>query len=246
MLRDEKLEIKVGLFIGMGLFLMFFIVFSVSDLYLLKSGYKISAKFDFVNGVTENAPVRLAGVNVGEIKSTEIFYDEKAKKTRVKLNVWISDDVKIETDAVARINSLGLLGEQYLEITPGKAEGFLEPGGTLEGKDPVNIGEQMEGMNDLIRSFNSIAKKAEKGEGTLGKFLSDDSLYDNLKDIFEKINDGKGTVGKLISEDKIYNDLEAFVSDIRAHPWKLLSKPSRRKKKKDEKKKGSSIQVKNE
>ncbi|MFH1837797.1 MAG: MlaD family protein [Candidatus Omnitrophota bacterium] len=230
MIRNKKLEIKVGLFIGMGMFLMFLIVFSISDIYLLKNGYNVSSEFDFVNGITENAPVRLAGVNVGEIKKTEIFYDDKQGKTRVRLDIWVNESVRLEKDAIARINTLGLLGEQYLEITPGSSKEFLSPGETLEGKTPVNIGEQMEGVNDIIRSFKSIAEKAEKGEGTLGKFLSDDSLYNKMESILDKIDKGKGTIGQLISNDKMYKDLEAFASDIRAHPWKLLSKPSRKRK----------------
>lgn len=234
MLRNEKLELKVGLFIGVGMFLMFLIVFSISDLYLLKKGYNIFTEFNYVNGITENAPVRLAGVNVGEIKGIEIYYDEGLEKTRVRLDVWLNGDVKVQTDSEVRINTLGLLGEQYLEITPGTAKTFLSPDETLEGKDPVNVGQQMEGMNDLVQSFNRVMNKVEEGEGTVGKLLSDSSLYNNLSGIFEKINKGEGTVGKLISEDKIYNDLESFVSDIKAHPWKLLSKPRRsRTKEKD-------------
>ena len=164
MLRSEKLEVKVGLFIGVGIFLMFLLVFSISDLYLLKGGYNIITEFDFVNGITENAPVRLAGVNVGEIKKTDIFYDEEKQRTRVGLTVWINDGVQVETDAVARINTLGLLGEQYLEITPGKEKTFLEDGSVIVGRNPVNVGEQMEGMNDLIDSFNSVMKNVEDGK----------------------------------------------------------------------------------
>ena len=79
MFRDEKLEMKVGLFIGIGIFLMFFIVFSISDFYLWKKGYDINVIFDFVNGITEDAPVRLAGVHVGEVKDINIYYDEHGK-----------------------------------------------------------------------------------------------------------------------------------------------------------------------
>ncbi|MFC1644188.1 MlaD family protein [Candidatus Omnitrophota bacterium] len=120
MFRDEKLELKVGLFIGIGIFVSFLIVFSISDFYLLKKGYDLEAVFDFVNGLTEKSPVRLAGVHVGEIQDIKVYYDEDAKKTRVKLGIWITGDIRIESDAIGRINTLGLLGEQYLEITPGR------------------------------------------------------------------------------------------------------------------------------
>jgi phospholipid/cholesterol/gamma-HCH transport system substrate-binding protein len=194
--------------------------------------------FDYVNGITENAPVRLAGVNAGEVKNIDIYYDADEMKTRVNVGIWLNGEVKVETDSVARINTLGLLGEQYLEITPGVARSFLGPGEKLFGKNPVNVGQQMEGMNDLIQSFTKVMQRVEKGEGTIGKLLSDDALYDDLAAVVAGIREGKGTLGKLLSDEKVYNDLEGFVADIKAHPWKLLSKPSARSSRKKEEDKG--------
>ncbi len=225
MFRDEKLELKVGLFIGMGIFLMFLIVFSISDIYLLEKGYNLRSVFDYVNGLTEDSPIRYEGVHVGEVKKMDIFYDDADKKTRVMLDLWVRGDIRIEKDAIARINTLGLLGEQYLEITPGKEQSFMEPGGTVNSKNPVHVGEQMEGMVELVDSVKNIFKRVEEGEGTLGKLLSDPTLYDNLRAVSDKLAKGEGTIGKLLVEEKIYDDLEAFVADIKAHPWKLLSKP---------------------
>ncbi len=203
MFRDEKLEMKVGLFIGIGIFLMFLIVFSIGDFYGFEKGYNIKVIFDYVNGLTEDAPVRLAGVHVGEVKKIEIFRTSDSEKTRVRVFVWVKGNAKIELDAVARINTLGLLGEQYLEISPGEVPVFLKSGDTIVGKNPVHVGMQMESMVELVQY---------------------------AKEIFARLAEGEGTIGKLLVEEKIYDDLEAFVADIRAHPWKLLTrtKDSRR------------------
>jgi len=243
MFRDEKVELKVGLFMGIGIFLMFLIVFSIGDFYVFEKGYHVNVIFDFVNGVTEDAPVRLAGVHVGEVKTIDIYYDDENGKTRVRLDIWVKSNVRIEEDAVARINTLGLLGEQYLEISPGTVDRFLEEGDTLVGRNPLNVGVQMDRMGELVGSAAEIFKRAENGEGTLGKLLSDDELYEDLRIIFGRLRDGEGTLGKLLVEEKIYDDLEDFVSDIKANPWKLLSKPSRRKRESGEdEKRGTSIE----
>lgn len=241
MFRDEKLELKVGLFIGVGIFLMFMIVFSVSDLYLLKKGYNVDVIFNFVNGIKANAPIRLAGVNVGEVKEITIFYDEVAESTRVKLNVRIADEAKVESDAVARINTLGLLGEQYLEITPGKSTRFLASGDTIDGKDPVNVGRQMERMSEFLVNVNKVMKHVGEGEGTIGKLLMDDTIYNDLEVIFGRLRKGEGTIGKLLVDETVYNDIEEFTADIKAHPWKLLKKTTDTKKKTDTKKRGTTI-----
>ncbi len=226
MFRDEKLELKVGIFMGIGIFLMFLLVFSISDFYGFQKGYDIKTIFDFVNGLGDNAPVRLAGVNIGEVKKIEIFYDNEAGSTKVRIDIRIHNEkTKIETDAVARINTLGLLGEQYLEITPGKERQFIKNGDFVVAKNPVNVGMQMEKMQELVSSFTDVTKSISSGEGTLGKLIKDDTIHQDLVVILDRIKNGEGTVGKLLTEENIYNNLDAFVADIKAHPWKLLSKP---------------------
>ncbi|MBU1894916.1 MAG: MCE family protein, partial [Candidatus Omnitrophica bacterium] len=207
-------------------FLMFLIVFSISDMYVLKKGYNLFSVFDMVNGITANAPVRLAGVHVGDIKKAEIYFDETLGKPRVKLDIRINGDVKISSDAVARINTLGLLGEQYLEITPGKSKQFLEYGDKLLSKNPINVGSEMEKMKELMQSTSQLIQHIERGEGTLGKLLTDDTLYNDLTVIFGRLKRGEGTLGKLLVEEEVYDDMEEFTEDIKKHPWKLLHKSS--------------------
>jgi len=234
MFRDEKLEMKVGLFIGVGIFLMFMIVFSISDLTFLQKGYEIGIVFDFVNGLTEDAPVRLAGVDVGEVETLDVFYDEEAKRTRVHVVAKIRRDTRIEEDAVARVNTLGLLGEQYLEITPGTAAKRLKNGDVVTGRNPVNVGMQMENMSNLAESVSDVFSQISQGRGTLGKLIMDDTIYNDIQIIFERLRKGEGTIGKLLVKEKVYDDLEYFVEDIKAHPWKLLSKPRRSSRDDDE------------
>jgi len=270
MFRDEKLEVKVGLFIGVGIFVMFLIIFSIKDISLLGKGYEIDVIFNYVNGIKESSPVRLAGVNVGEVRKLELFYDDTSKNTKVRLDVRIRGGVKISDDSIARINTLGLLGEQYLEISPGISGDFLRDGSIVRGHDPVNVGQQMERMNELFSSMADIAGNISDGKGTLGKIMTDDALYNDLTAVFGKLaagegtmgrllaedgiyddlsvitgrlREGRGTIGKLLVEEKIYDDMEGFVSDIKAHPWKLLHKTRERDNKSDDddKKRGTSI-----
>ncbi|KJJ84140.1 Mammalian cell entry-like domain protein [Candidatus Omnitrophus magneticus] len=252
MFRDEKLELKVGIFIGVGIALMFLIVFAVKDVPVWGKTFILNVMFDYVNGIKENSPVRLAGVNVGEVKGIELFYDEGKKKNRVKINILVRDNLKIEKDSVARVNTLGLLGEQYLEISPGFLKDYFATGDTMEGVNPIHAGEEMEKMREAIASFSSIARNIEKGEGTIGKLIKDDTLYKNLENVFGGLSRGEGTLGKLLKDDNLYKDLhgvfsgmnsgegtlgrflkddsvyrhmDEFILDLKSNPWKLLQKP---------------------
>ena len=202
-MSERNFELKVGIFTFIGIVILFIIVFSIGEFYIFKKGYKIDAVFNFANGITEAAPVRLAGVEVGEVEKISIYYDEDEKRPKVNIQVWIKEDISIEKDSRACINTLGLLGEKYLEILPGNVEaGVVGPGGKLIGEDPVIMDDMTKEMKKMAISASVIMSRLEKGEGT---------------------------VGKLLVEEKIYNDLEALVADIRRNPWKLLHKTKEKK-----------------
>lgn len=205
----SNLEVKVGLFIFIGLIILTVIVFSVKEFYFLKPRYNVRVVFDFVNGIQVGAPVRLAGVKVGEVEKMNLFYNEELEKTQVEIFVYLKKDVKIPQDSRVEINTLGLLGERYLEITPGKDYARLfKEGDTLMGTDPVSITE-------VTKMGYQIGLKL-------------DETINSLNIILGKIKTGKGTLGRLLSEDKLYEDLEYLLKDIKEHPWKLLRKTEKR------------------
>lgn len=204
--NTRAFEYKVGLFILLGITILFLIVFSIGDIDISKSGYRIRVQFNFANGIGGTAPVRLAGVGIGQVQGIRIIYDEKEKKTKAELTAWIDVDAKIEEDAKATINTLGLLGEKYLEIYPGTpGKPALKNNDLIIGRDPVPMEKITENLANLSDSVTTIVDRLKKGEGTIGKLLVEDVVYNDLKD----------TAG----------NFKAFSEDIRKHPWKLLSKP---------------------
>lgn len=196
---SKTFELKVGVFILIGIAILFIIVFSIGDINLSKTGYRVKVLFNFAGGIGPSAPVRLAGVGIGQVQGIHIIHDAKDNKTKAELTAWINDGAKIEEDALVTINTLGLLGEKYLEIVPGTPGGaVVKPNGVLIGKDPV----PMEKITENLAV-----------------------LSDSVRTIVDKIKNGEGTIGKLLTDDAIYKNLEAFTADIKRHPWKLLNKP---------------------
>ena len=233
-------EFKVGIFTLIGICIIFVIVFSIGDVNISRTGYKFKVIFNFASGIGPSAPVRLAGVGVGNVQGIRLLYDEKAQKTKAELTVWVQSDAKIEEDAEVTINTLGLLGEKYLEIIPGTSgKGYYKSGDTLQGKDPVSMEKVTTNLAKLSDSVVSIAEKIEKGEGTIGKLLNDDTVYNNLVSLTGnldgftgKLNSNQGTIGRLIADDTLYKQLEGliqafkdFAAELKANPWKLLFKP---------------------
>ena len=197
-MKSISFEVKVGMFILIALIILLGMIFSIGDIYFIRPGYHIKVLFNFANGIAMNSPMRLAGIEVGEVDGIRIYYDTSEQRTKVELSAWVKKGVVIEEDARAVINTLGLLGEKYLEVFPGESKRFLEDGSVLVGIDPISTENMAMELMELLDSFKVVAKRLEEGEGTIGRFLTDESVYENI---------------------------EAFTEDIKQNPWKLMNKP---------------------
>ena len=119
-----KIEFKVGLFVFVGLILLGVFVLSIGGFKTWTSGYKVRFSFNFVNGVKLGAPVRFAGLDVGQVKKLKLVFDQQDQKPKIEVLCWLKKDVRIPEDSSVWVNTLGLLGEKYIEIMPGKNYNF--------------------------------------------------------------------------------------------------------------------------
>lgn len=198
-----KLELKVGIFVFIGLTILVIFILSIGGFKTWSSGYRINLNFNFINGVKIGAPVRFAGLDVGEVKKIGLQFIPQENRSIVRLEAWVRGIVRVPADSTVWVNTLGLLGEKYVEIIPGKDyANFLKDNQSLIGVDPLPIHE--------------IFNRAE-------------SILRNLDDGITKIRDKEGSLGKLLYDDAVYNELEALVTDVRKNPWKLLIKTKEKK-----------------
>ena len=203
MLDKSKLELKLGIFVFIGLVILVFLVLSIGDFRTWHAGYNIFVEFGFVNGVKIGAPVRFSGVDVGEVEDIEIILDPQTKTTRIRILAWVNNKAQIPIDSTVWVNTLGLLGEKYIEIIAGKNfDELLKPDDTIVGNDPV-------AMHEVTQLTKKLAKDVDES--------------------ITRINKQEGTVGKLLFDDKLYQDLEELVVDIKNNPWKLLYRTREKK-----------------
>lgn len=213
-------ELKVGAFILAGIAIGVIIIFSIGDINLSKTGYDIVVKFNFASGIGAAAPVRLSGVGVGRVDDVNMVYSDQDKKSHAEVRVWIQSDAKIENDARITINTLGLLGEKYLEIYPGTPGApLLKAGDVLVGQDPVVMEKLTENLVDLSNSVTTIVHRLEKGEGTIGKLLTEDAVYDDLRSTIGNFKDFS------VDVKSVGVNFKDFSEDLKKHPWKLLARP---------------------
>lgn len=232
-MRRMDLEFKVGIFVAIGIAILISIIFYIGELRYFQQRYAIKLLFDFANGVEMSAPVRLAGVQVGEVKDIDIFFDAERQKTAVLLTVSLNKKAKVEEDAEAFINTLGLIGEKYVEILPGTpGKRILKPGETLAGRESIPVERLTEkgyeiasNLNETIKHVNKVVGDPETQEAFKTTMLDLKKLVGSANVVMDKVKSGEGTVGRLFMDDKLYKELEDFIKDLKANPWKLLHKP---------------------
>lgn len=109
----SKTELKVGIFVFVGLVILMIFILSIGGFKTWSSGYKVKFVFNFINGVKLGAPVRFAGVDVGQVKKIN-FISSLDGRTKVEIVAWVKDSVNIPLDSSIWVNTLGLLGEKYI------------------------------------------------------------------------------------------------------------------------------------
>jgi virulence factor Mce-like protein len=179
-----KREIKIGIFITIGLLIVATFIFVVGDLGVLfrKPGYSIFVSYDTVTGLEKRAVVRMAGVKVGYVKDIQL----KGRKAEVELT--INYGVSIPVGSEATMASIGLLGEKHIEILPSDEEEFVKAGEVLSGVPPVSfdqMGTTLLAIGDEFKGIAQIISEMIGGEESRNNFR--DTL-ENLAMFSEELN----------------------------------------------------------
>ncbi len=235
-------EVRVGLFLAIA----FLIVISLFELLgketIFGRTVEYRTSFKSIPGLKAGDPVRLAGVDVGTVRDIRVI------GARVEVALWVKPGTPVKTDSIATIKLTSLLGTNFVDLTFGSpAAQVAPPGSLLQSSEPPDLntllarlndaagdiqnlarqvneglGKSIEPISSTFQTMDKIAKKIEKGEGTLGRLIADDALYreirgmaGNLNQVSQQIAKGQGTLGKLVSDEQLYQDIRALTADLR-------------------------------
>jgi phospholipid/cholesterol/gamma-HCH transport system substrate-binding protein len=136
-MREGRLEVAVGLFVVAGLASLAYLTARLGNVELFgASGYTVRAEFDSASGLSEGAPVEIAGVAVGRVERIAL------EGYRAVVTLRLRPGIRLQEDAIAGIKTKGLVGEKFVRILPGGSDRIVPPGGRLrETESPVEIEE---------------------------------------------------------------------------------------------------------
>ncbi len=238
----KRIELILGIFVFIGLAILVIMIIGLGDYQYAGKKYEIYAVFNYISGVVEGAPVRYAGVDVGKVMKAKLFETPEGN-VKIRLGLGINEGVSIRKDSEAVINSLGIIGEKYVEIFPGADNtGALPSGGEIAGIDPV-------ALENVMSRVQEVMGRLEAALGSVNKILSDDTqkdikttivnfrnfganmdrLTNKAEQIIDKINTTEGTVGQLIYAQELYDELLALIKGIRENGIFYKAKKSQSK-----------------
>jgi phospholipid/cholesterol/gamma-HCH transport system substrate-binding protein len=130
-------EVVVGFFLLLGLLALGYLAVKLGKMEVVgSSGYTVQATFSNVAGLRVGTSVEIAGVDIGWVEGISLKNYQAVVAFRIK------DGVQLPEDSIASIRTKGLIGEQFVRISPGGAERNLQPGDEIkETEPPVDIME---------------------------------------------------------------------------------------------------------
>lgn len=220
-------ELRVGIFVLVGLFILAIAIFYVSGGGVLGPKYRLTTYLPEVDGLQTGAPVALDGVEVGNVETIGLTSHPPDRDHSITLVLRIDKQYQndIRTDSVASLVTQGLLGDRYVTVTRGLTGTPLAPGATLPGEEEAAMKQivergagLMENLGTLTDDLRGIVAQIHSGNGTLGKLMNDPALYNHLNETVNKldamttsIQQGQGSLGKLVASDDLYTKADSAI-----------------------------------
>ncbi|MFZ0051808.1 MAG: outer membrane lipid asymmetry maintenance protein MlaD [Desulfobaccales bacterium] len=139
-MRRGNLELAVGGFVLLGLVCLAYLAIHLGKMEVWGGGYRVVANFDNVSGLAQGAPVEVAGVQVGRVEAILLTPGDRARVT-----LRLHPGLQLHDDAIASIRTKGIIGDKFIQLSPGNSEKLIPAGGTIHDTESTIDLEQLIG-----------------------------------------------------------------------------------------------------
>jgi phospholipid/cholesterol/gamma-HCH transport system substrate-binding protein len=228
-------QLKVGIVIILAVAGILYTIMNLNEgMGLFTPASTFRAYLDDSQGIKVGAPVRMSGVDIGNVKHVGI----EPGKGQVAVHFTINDEMRslLHRDASVLIRPMGLLGDKYLDLLPGSpTQPPLPEGAVLSGRGETDITgvagsatTTLQNVDQTLRELQGILTNIKAGKGTAGKLVTDPTLYDQTTHLIRKVDalsektsqllarieTGDGTLGKLVMDRAFYDRATAAVEEM--------------------------------
>ncbi len=225
-------QLKVGITVLVALTTLAVLIFLMSGTGgVFTKKIELKTYVDNASGLRVGAPVRLNGVDIGNVTVVQVASNPPNPLTPVEVTMKANTKYHygLHKDSMTLLSTAGVLGETYIDIDSSEARlGEAQNGDVLPSKnvpdfsDMVRAGQgTLQNMDALLKRLDRIIAYIETGKGSVGKLIYDPTLYNRLsatvnefQGLVNDIGAGKGTLGKLVSDDTMYNKANATLDKV--------------------------------
>jgi len=179
--------------------------------------------------LAEGAPVRLNGIDIGKVKRLTLSGSNIPQRV-VKIDMEVYDEYlsAIPVDSTVKVAQSTLLSPRYMNITKGQSKDAIQTGAEL--KSGITTGMEdlfaqgdttLAALQQTVDKINKLADEILSGQGSIGKLLTDPSLFNNANEVVNEtrklvaaLNTNKGTLGTLINDDKLTKQFEGTMDRV--------------------------------
>jgi len=225
-------QLRVGLtviFACITLAVLIFVMTGSTGLFTKK--IKVRAYFDNAGGLRVGAPVRLEGVDIGNVTSIRVVRDPARRLTPVEVMMKITTKYSdtMAADCQASLNTAGVLGELFVDLDCREVKGGpLVNGAELPTQEVAQLQDvvrasqgTLQNVDTLVKRLDSILTYVQSGQGSIGKVIYDPALFDRANDMLVQLqhivaqaNSQQGSIGKLLNSDELYNKANSAVDNL--------------------------------
>jgi phospholipid/cholesterol/gamma-HCH transport system substrate-binding protein len=223
-------KLRVGVMVIVSLIVLAVGIFFISgQVGFFSRRYALKSYFSSAGGVREGSEVRLAGIPVGNVKSIRIsplLDPQRAVEIDMRVSRRYQDEIR--ADSVATLETAGLLGEAYVDISRGPGQKVLGNGEEVRSQEEADIKRIVQNANDVVSNLrvlsstlNNITQQVQSGQGSVGKLIYDQSFYNRVNStaasaaqVMENVKGGHGTVGRLLTDETVYERVVATLDRI--------------------------------
>lgn len=202
MKKENTNYFMVGLFVLVGLIILFIMLFKITGGQSNSDEYFV--EFDNVTGIKDGIVVTYGGYAIGAVNGVEPVFN--SGKTIYKLSLWVKANWKIPIDSTAQIVMPAIISDKQIEITQGISAQYLSPGDTLKSAEAVDIMELVDSIASELNNFipqstkniNSLIAKLNYSANKVSLLLSDKNIQ-HMNNLFKHADASGESLSELAS-----------------------------------------------
>ena len=222
-------QLRVGITVVVATVILAILIFLMTgSVGLFTSKIRLRSYFENAEGLRVGAPVRLEGVDIGNVVAIRVV---KRELTPVEVVMKVSTRYReqVHKDSRSVLATAGVLGETFVDISSKTAKGLpAENNDELPTENRPDIQDMvrasqgtLQNVDVLVKRVDRIVSTIESGQGSIGKVINDPELYNRLNEtlselqhVANQISSGKGSIGKLINDQELYDRLNASITKV--------------------------------